>query len=249
MTVGFAGRARMGAWTPVWIEVTAPSGGVDGTVTIEAAASIGAPVVRYAAPLRAAAGARVKVFVPAIFYDARAPGIVYLDDARGRLGALALPRLKAVDDLVVALSSEPVGVESASISGERPEIAYVAPEDLPPVWQAYEAVRLLVVRTLDERRVDDAQRMAVQHWVWSGGRLLAMPAGDDVRHLRGGTLSALLPGMVSPARLRPEAALVTINPRPDSEVVVEDGVKIVRRRLGWGRVTLWNRDGADLAWR
>ncbi len=249
-TVGFAGRARMGAWTSVWIDVTSPRGGIDGTLTVEAAATIGAPIVRYATPVRAASGARVRVFVPAIFYDARAPGMVHLDNAGGRLASLTLPRLKAVDELVVVLSSEPVGVEStADAVGERPEIAYVAPEDLPPVWQAYEGVRLVVVRTLDERRIDDAQRLAIKHWIWSGGHVLAMPAGDDVRHLRGDSLAALLPGAVSAGGPRGEGSSVVIRPRPGSDVVSEEGIKIVRWRAGRGRALLWDRDGADPTWR
>lgn len=242
----------MGAWTPVWIDVLSPPGGIDGMVTIEAAGTIGAPPVRYATPLRAAAGARVRVFVPAIFYDARAPGAVHVDDGRARLASLALPRLKVVDELIVVLSSEPIGVESVAdptAASERPEIAYVAAEDLPPVWQTYEAVRLLIVRTLDERRIDDAQRLAIQHWMWNGGRLLGMPSGDDVRGLQGATFAAILPGVVSPARPDAGRPAVLIRPRSGSEVLQEDGLKVVRWRTGRGRSVLWDRDAADAAWR
>ncbi|MGQ0551044.1 MAG: hypothetical protein ACT4PY_15400 [Armatimonadota bacterium] len=250
VAIGFAGRARLGAWTPVWIEVTAPPGGLEGTVIIDAAATIGAPLVRYEAPIRAAGGARVRVFVPVIFYDARTPGVIHVDDARGRLASLALPRLKAVDEVVVVLSSEPVGLESVTdASGERPEIAYVSPEDLPPVWQAYEALRLMVVRTLDERRIGDPQRTAIRHWVWSGGRVLVMPAGDDIRHLQGATLGALLPGQVSATRPDTHTPSVVIRPRPGSDVRLEDGVTMVRRRAGRGRAILWDRDSAEQALR
>lgn len=252
VAIGFAGRARMGAWTPVWIDVLSPAGGIDGMVTIEAAGTIGAPPVRYATPLRAAPGARIRVFVAAIFYDARAPGTVHIDDGRARLASLALPRLKAVEELIVVLSPEPLGVESVAdptVTGERPEIAYVASEDLPPVWQAYEAIRLLSVRTLDERRIDDPQRLAIQHWMWNGGRLLGMPAGDDMRHLQGATLAAVLPGVVSPARPDAGRAAVTIRPRPGAEVAQDGGLTVVRWRIGRGRAVVWDRDAADGAWR
>lgn len=248
--IGFAGRARIGAWTPVWVAITSPASGVDGTVTIDAASPTGAPAVRYAAPVRAAPGARVRVFVPAIFYDARAPGTVYLDDARGRLASLPLPRLRPVEDIVVVLSSEPLGAEEVTARAERVEIAYVSPDELPVVWQAYEGVRLLVVRTLDERRIDDAQRLAIQRWVWTGGRLLAMPTGDDIRHLQGPTLQTLLPGVVAARRLGSGAASgasVSIAPRPGSEVSHSGRGRTVRWRHGRGRVTLWEWDGADPA--
>ncbi len=190
--IGFAGRARLGAWTPVWIEVTAPASGVDGTLIVEAPSPAGQPVLGFAAPVRAGPGARVRVFVPAIFSDPRTPGTVHLDDASGRVAAAALPRLRPVDEIVLVLSAEPLGAEAAAARSGRIDVAYVAPEALPPVWQAYEAVRLLVARDLDERRLDDAQRIAIRQWVWTGGRLLAMPAGDDRRHLQGPTLRPLI---------------------------------------------------------
>ncbi|MDR7483883.1 MAG: hypothetical protein QN187_00975 [Armatimonadota bacterium] len=185
--IGFSGRARLGAWTPVWIDVAAPTE-IDGTLIIEAPAPAGQPVVRFGAPVRAAAGARVRTFVPAIFFDASAPGVVHLVDGGGHRASVVLPRLRPVDELVLILSREPVGVEEAIEASDRLEVAYGAAELLPPVWLAYEGVRLLVVRTLDERRLDDAQRTAIRNWVWAGGRLVAMPEGDDARVLAGPTL-------------------------------------------------------------
>ncbi len=214
--IGFAGRARLGAWTPVWIEVTAPASGVDGTLTVEAPSPAGQPVLGFSTPVRAAPGARVRVFVPAMFSDPRTPGTVRLDDAGGRLAVVPLPRLRPVDEIVLVLSTEPLGAEAAAARAGRIDVAYVTPEVLPPVWQAYEAVRLLVVRDLDERRLDDAQRTAIHQWMWTGGRLLAMPAGDDRRHLRGPTLQPLLS-------------------------------RAVTGQVGRGRVTVWERDGADPA--
>ncbi len=216
--IGFAGRARLGAWTPVWIDVTAPASGVDGTLTVEAPAPTGQPVVAFAVPVRAAPGVRVRVFVPAILSDPRSPGTVRLDDARGRLAVVPLPRLRPVDEIVLVLSSEPLGAEAAAARAGRIDVAYLTADVLPPVWQAYEAVRLLVVRDLDERRIDDAQRASIRNWVWTGGRLLAMPAGDDRRHLRGPTLWPLLS-------------------------------RAAGGQVGRGRVTVWDRDGADPATR
>ncbi len=146
----------------------------------------------FAVPVRAAPGARVRVFVPVIFYDARSPGTVHLHDRVGRVESLVLPRLKPMDEIVAVLSTEPMGIEGVAVRLAGLGVAYVAPEALSPVWQAYQAVRLLVIRDLDERRVTDQQRRAILQWVWSGGRLLAMPSGDDVQHLRGPTLEPLL---------------------------------------------------------
>ena len=189
--VGFDGRTRPGVWTPVWVDITAGASDIDGVVVIEAPVPSGQPVVGFGAPVRAAAGARVRVFVPAIFFDARRPGTVHLEAGGRRLASLPVPRLRTADEIVVVLSSEPLGAEVAAARIGRLDVAYVAPDTLPRAWQAYESVRLLVVRNLDERRLDDEQRTALRHWLVSGGRVLIMPAGDDVRHLDGPTLGPL----------------------------------------------------------
>ncbi len=249
--VGYGGRARMGAWTPVWIDVTAPASGLEGTVAVAVASSAGSPagpaVVRYSTPVRAAPGALVRIFIPAIFYDARAPGMVELDQGGRRVASRAIPRLRPVEEIIIALSSEPLGAEDVAARAERVEIAYLAPEDLPPVWQAYEGVRLLVIRNLDERRLDDAQRQAIQRWVWTGGRLLAMPSSDDTRHLQGPTLASLLPGLITPrsAATAQGPSIITLTPRPGSERFGGAAARGLRWRQGRGQVVLWDRDGAD----
>lgn len=177
----------------MWIDVTAAAD-IDGTVLVETATPSGAPVMLFGAPIRAAAGAQIRVFVPAIFFDGRQPGVVHLHAGGGRVASVPLPRLRSTDELVVVLSAEPIGAEPAAARLDRLEVAYVAPEVLPQSWQAYGGVRLLVVRNLDERLLDEAQRMAIRHWVWVGGRLLLVPAGDDTRHFGGPTLGPLRAG-------------------------------------------------------
>lgn len=191
-SLGYDGRVRLGAWTPVWIDLAVPPGGVDGMLQIDTSGPSGQAGTSFAVPVRAAPGARLRVFVPVIFYDARSPGTVHLHDRLGRVASLALPRLQPMDEIAAVLSAEPLGVEGVAVRLAGLGVAYMEPEALPTVWQAYQAVRLLVVRDLDERRVTDQQRRAILQWVWSGGRLLAMPSGDDVRHLRGPTLEPLL---------------------------------------------------------
>ncbi len=191
-SIGYDGRVRLGAWAPVWIDLVAPPGGVDGMLRVDTSGPSGQAGTSFAAPVRAAPGARLRVFVPVVFYDARSPGTVQLHDRMGLVESLALPRLQPMDEIVTVLSTEPLGIEGVAVRLAGLGVAYMEPEALPPVWQAYQAVRLLVVRDLDERRVTDQQRRAIQEWVWSGGRLLAMPSGDDVRHLRGPTLRPLL---------------------------------------------------------
>ena len=189
--VGFAGFARPGAWTPVWVDVAATGGDLDARVVVEAPSPLGEPVVRFAAPVRAAAGARIRVFVPAVFLDVRRPGTVALEQRGRRVTSVPVPRLRPVEQLVLVLSDEPLSLEAAAARAEGLEVAYVAAERLPPVWQAFEAARVLVVRTFDDRRLDERQRTAIREWVWTGGRVLLMPAGDDVRHLRGATFAPL----------------------------------------------------------
>ncbi len=193
VSVGFSGRVRLGAWTPVWIDITA-GGDLDGVVVVDAATPSAQPVISFATPVRAAAGARVRVFVPAIFSDLRAPGTVNVRIGRESVASVPIPRLRPVDELVVALSSEPLGVETAAARSGRLDVVYVQPDTLPPTWQVYEAVRAVVIRDLDERRLDDRQRQALRDWVWTGGRLIVMPSGDDTRHLAGPTLRPLRAG-------------------------------------------------------
>jgi hypothetical protein len=193
--VGFDGHIRLGQWAPVWVDVTAVAD-IDGTVLIETSGPSGGPGVLFGAPIRAAAGARVRVFIAAIFLDGRQPGAVHLEVGSDRLASVPLPRLRSTDELVVVLSAEPIGVEPAAARRDRLDVAYVTPEVLPETWQAYGAVRLLVVRNLDERLLSDAQRTAIRHWVWTGGRLLLVPAGDDTRHFSGPTLGPLRAGVV-----------------------------------------------------
>jgi hypothetical protein len=191
--VGFDGRVRLGAWTPVWVELTAATD-LDGHITVDAAAPSAQPPILFTTPVRVAAGARVRVFVPAIFADLRAPGTVHLKVGRETVASAPIPRLQPVDELLVALSSEPLGVESAALRNERLDIVYVQPDALPPIWQVYEAVRGVVIRDLDERRLDDRQRQALRDWVWTGGRLITMPSGDDTRHMSGPTIRPLRDG-------------------------------------------------------
>ncbi len=189
---GFDAQVRLGAWAPVWVDVTAPAGGLDGTLRIETAGPAGQAGPIFAVPVRAAPGARLRVFVPAVFHDARSPGTVTLRDGSGTVDTLVLPRLRPADEIVVVLSAEPLGIEAAAARFSGLAVVYVEQEALPAAWQPYQAVRLLVIRDLDERRVTDHQRRAILEWAWSGGRLLAMPSGDDLRHIRGPTLGPVL---------------------------------------------------------
>lgn len=192
VSVGFAGRIKPGAWAPVWAEVAAPPGGIDGSVIVESMPSSGGAVVGFAAPVRAGPGARVQVFILAVFYDARAPGMVHLEDGGRRVASLAIPGLRPVEGVIAALSTDPLALDLSAVQAEGLELVYLAPELLPPVWHAYEAVRLLLVRDLDERRIDDPRRSALLHWVWAGGQVAAAPSGDATAHLRGPTIGPLL---------------------------------------------------------
>lgn len=241
VTVGFDGRARTGAWTPVWVEVVAPAQGLDGTLTVTTASPAGGVATRYAVPVRAGPGATVRVFLPAVFHNARAPGVLTLDDAGGgHLARVALPRLRPVDEVVLALSRAPLNGARWLAGAARAEVVYLPAEHLPPVWQAYEAVRLVVVRDLDERRVDDDQRRALHQWVLAGGRLVAMPSDDDVRVLAGPTLRPLLPAVV---RTGPRGEIV-VRPVAGARVDGPPGARVVWAVRGRGHVVLWEWDGS-----
>ncbi len=248
-SIGFDGRVRMASWTPVWIDVRAPASGIDGTVTLAAASPTGSPVVQQTVPVRAAPGATLRIFVPAILYDARTPGVVTLSEGGRSIISVALPRVTPTDDLIAVLSDEPLGLEVMPAPGQRMEIAYLLPENLPQIWQAYEGVRLVVIRNLDERRLSDPQRQALQQWIWSGGRVVVMPSGDDLRHFQGPTLRDVIPVTVSSSRLRAGASSLPLAAKPGSEPVDAAGIRGVRWRTGRGRVTVLSQDVADPALR
>jgi hypothetical protein len=244
-SIGFDGRVRMATWTPMWVEVRAPAAGVDGTVTLTAASPTGSPVVQQTVSVRAAPGATLRIFLPATLYDARTPGTLTLAEGGRTLATAALSRVVPADEIIVVLSDEPLGLEATSARGQRTEVAYVTPDNLPPIWQAYDGVRLVVVRNVDERRLGDPQRRALQQWIWSGGRLLVMPSGDDLRHFQGPTLRDLVP--VTAAPLRARAGTEPYAPKPGAESLDLSGVRGARWQIGRGRVTVIGQDVADPA--
>ncbi len=212
VAAGFAGLTRPGAWTPVWVEVSAPPAGIDGRVVVESTTHPGGATVGFAAPVRAGGGATVRAFILAAIYDARLPGTVHLEQGGRRVASTPIPALRPVEGVIAVLSAAPVAQDLRAARLGGLDLAYLDPELLPPAWQAYEAVRLLLVRDLDERRIDDLRRSALLHWVWTGGQVAAAPSGDATAHLRGPTVGPLL-GMAQEGRIgRGRVRLVSGDP-------------------------------------
>lgn len=189
-SLGFAGHVRPGAWTALWAEVGAGASDLDGRLVLEAATPTGQARVRFAVPVRGGRGATLRVFLPVILYDLRSPGTLAIEVQGEIRVSLALPRVRPADELVVVLSGEPLTIETGG-PASRLAVVHVDPAALPGAWQAYEAVRLVAMRTFDDREVDETQRLALRDWLWGGGRVVVMPREDDTRHLRGATLRAL----------------------------------------------------------
>ena len=74
-------------------------------------------------------------------------------------------------------------------------VVYLAPQDLPPVWQGYDSVSAVIVKGLSLQILSEAQSIALRQWIARGGTLIV--AGDSqYALLTEPRLQALLPVQV-----------------------------------------------------
>ncbi len=135
---------------------------------------------RVRVPVHLSPGVPLRVTVPAVVRDPRAPMTVRLleQETVAASWRVDLPPGRLADAVVLGLTSHPVGLQHLVDPGGRVRVVYVGEDELPARWQLYEGVAAVVVRDLADRRLVPAQVEALADWVASGGRLFvaASPA-------------------------------------------------------------------------
>jgi len=224
--IGFAGRYKVGTWTPALValenahalehgalRLTVPDGdGVPSTVTVpvEAGQTSVPCVLRFG---------RVESRLEVELLDAAQSLTKRVFRAgSGRHSGLR-PAVSATRRLIVCLAADEMGVRSAvELSGidpaDRPEVVRVDDcRELPLAWYGYEGVDLLVVSTsspelFDAERLDPARLVALDAWIRHGGKMvLSAGAAAEATIGESGPLARFAPGrLTGVARLRQTGA-------------------------------------------
>ncbi len=246
--LGWDGWVRFGTWNPLTVEA-----GVDrpvrGWLVVDIPQEFGAQRVRLRYSVDLPEGGRAIWRVPVLVVDARRPVrvAVVAEDGAEVASAEVLPQAEsAVASVVGYLGQNPPSPPPEASSGGRRVVARLREEVLPETAAAYASLDLLVVEDLDERRLNDAQRHALQAWVLHGGRVVTsgwLAAGAPLS----GWLSAAqhtgrvveLSGLGSVAA----GPLRELHPLPGGRPVVERSyVVAVWAPRGLGRVYAWAAD-------
>lgn len=250
--VGFNGYFVPNAWTPLRTETVADTS-FDGVLTVDVTNA--ANLVRtFRFPMRFVAGARHQFFADVVIPDPRYPLVFRVLRGADEVARTTIPlgNSRAVDGIVVVLAREAAGLEFLKIESGRLRPAYLGEEALPIRWQSYEGVRAVVIRDLDDTRLQEQQRQALREWVGQGGHLI-VTSSDLLRNAQPQWLMPLLPGVPQNERtsdvvmLGPEVVqsvpIVPVSPRAGA---VAQPNRVQPQLLDWsygrGTVTLWTFD-------
>jgi len=178
--VGFDSFYKVGAWTPVRVEVV-NAGSANLPVRLQVldeAVDLGAPPVVYAHPLDLPAQSHKQV---TLYLPLRGQHRLQVELA-GAEGPPLLTRqvpvvpLEKEDFLIGVLASQPSllnGLGNFKTNhGRRVVVAHLALEALPAAAEAWTGLDLLVFNGVDTGRLTPAQQELLQTWVRFGGRLL-----------------------------------------------------------------------------
>ncbi len=197
--VGFDSFYKVGAWTPVRVEVV-NAGSANLPVRLQVldeAVDFGAPPVVYAHPLDLPAQSHKQV---TLYLPLRGQHRLQVELA-GAEGPPLLTRqvpvvpLEKEDFLIGVLASQPSllnGLGNFKTNhGRRVVVAHLALEALPAAAEAWTGLDLLVFNDVDTGRLTPAQQELLQTWVRFGGRLLVGGGPNAAQTIAG--LSSLLP--------------------------------------------------------
>jgi hypothetical protein len=252
VATGFDGYFIPGSWTPLRIDLVLPSS-FEGVLAIDVT-SAQALVRTFRFPVRFVGGARHQLHADVVIPDPRYPLMLRLLSGTHEIArySVSLGAARAVDGVVVVLAAEAVGLEFLTNAPGRLRPAYLVEEGLPIRWQSYEGVRAVVIRDLQDMRLQDLQREALREWVAQGGRLVVM--GPELLHsARPPWLMDLLPAVprnelvTEAVTLVPDhpgpVTLALMSPRPGASAWPDRGPpQRLEWRYGRGTVTVWTFD-------
>lgn len=177
--VGYGGYVVPDVWIPVAVRLRTDRE-ITGWVEVVTERLRPAGWERVRVPVHLLPGVPLRVTVPAVVRDPRAPLVVRLLEQETVTAAwrVDLPPGRLVEAVVLGIAARPVGLQHLLDPGGRVRVAYVGEDELPARWQLYEGVAAVVIRDLADHRLVPAQVEALAGWVASGGRLLvaASPA-------------------------------------------------------------------------
>lgn len=220
LRVGFPSNDRpnlfkIGAWTPVWVQLGGGSERFQGTMEVEVPDDQGTPTTfRQAVDVPAGGNAR---FVTYARPGSRDPNfVIRLFDPSGRrvgspVDGSALAQLSPVqpDETLLLALGRPQGVEQVpklpgfnaeDDAGGSPELTVARPDaagaGLPGRWYGYDAADAVVVDTNDKdlMRVLEVRGQALVDWVARGGHLV-VAVGSNWQAVRDSALGPILPAV------------------------------------------------------
>lgn len=242
--MGWDGWVRYGAWNPLTVDVRTDVP-VNGWLVVDLPREFGRQRLRLRYPVALPQGGATSWRLAAFLEDARRPVRVSVSTEEGQELAFseAPPQPEgAVASVVGYLGLQPPTPPVQVSGGGRRAVVRLREESLPETPAAYASLDVLVVDELDERRLNDAQRQALQAWVLHGGRVVVTSALDLTAPL-GRWLSVARPTGRSfeAEQLRSVSGWAwELDPAPDARPVVERSRAVAFwAPRGLGRVYAW----------
>ncbi len=248
VSLGWDGWIRFGEWNPITVQV-AVDRAVRGWLVVDVPQEFGAQRVRLRSPVDLPDGGRSTWRTAAFLSDPRRPVRVSLTAEDGSVvaSAQATPQPEGAAASVVGyLGRDPPAPPLEVASGGRRAVVRLREELLPDSAAAYASLDVLVVEELDERKLNAAQRRALQTWVLHGGRVVVagwLPPGNPLSEwlavARYAGPTSYTSGLASVA----PGPVWAMEPLAGSRPVVERSqVVAVWAQRGLGRVFAWAVD-------
>ncbi len=219
--VGFAGRYKVGLWTPLEVTLRGGSNPSSGLVRASLSDSDGLNCSYDAAtPCHLAAGQDTKALLYVRFGRERSTLALELlhdgailssktfQSASSATGEQYADALSSDKRLIVSVGKSTSGVEKAVKGGQNVVAALDSVARLPTRWEGYEGVDIVVISTSNpevfaEITPQDDRIEALEQWVRMGGKLVLCAGSHAAEALRAGSpLAKFVPGRFQETVLR-----------------------------------------------
>ncbi|MBI4499047.1 MAG: hypothetical protein HY689_14250 [Chloroflexi bacterium] len=205
--VGFDGRARLGSWTPVVVEVENTGPNLSGELMVvgDEAMSMGGPSLPYTteyavqAALPQGARKRFTLYVPLDNTDIT---VRLVQDGQTLAEAEGSYSTVAEEDLLVGVLAQGQGAAATLPAqgvlgqGRGWTVVPLSEETLPPLPHALRAFDLILLGDFVTLQLSPEQAQALEDWVGGGGTLVVF-GGAEARRTLGGLPPSLLPVAVA----------------------------------------------------